>query len=244
MSIGLVDIVRNTPTAVANGNTSGNAFPIACSATAPTTPTAVTSVDNPKAVINPVNTTANTPIDAIPIPRDFSALQSSAPNPWGSLRRRRYLRSHQSTHRRQYLPSTYPVNTYSKSTFSMKSPISSSIHAFETVRHPYGIGPTKPVIRVPVPSTDDILAPHSQPNVTQPISLSLPPPVHPTVAVRCHCGQLVRVSPASQLLQLPTKLQLLRSFPTYISNFFSYSFSLPSFFFSCFRLSMATRASP
>jgi len=74
MSIGLVNIVHNTPTAVANSNTSGDVFPIACSATAPTTLTAVTSVDNPKAVVNPVNTTANTPIDAIPIPRDFSAL--------------------------------------------------------------------------------------------------------------------------------------------------------------------------
>jgi hypothetical protein len=151
------------------------------------------------------------------------------------------------THRRQYPPSN-PVNSYLPATPTPKPPTPAPIHIFETVRHPHRIGPTKPVIRTPVLSTCDTLTPCSQPRTTQPLSPVLPPlPAHPTSMVQCRCGQLVRVSPTSQPLQLPTtQLPLFRTFPTHISNFqfLLKSFSLPSLFFSRFSFSMATRALP
>jgi hypothetical protein len=137
------------------------------------------------------------------------------------------------------------VNTYLPTTPILKPPTPVSIHIFEMVQHPYGIGPIKPIIRMPISSTGNILAPHSQPNIAQPISLVLPPlPVQSTVTVQCQCRQLVHVSLASQLLQLPTtQLPLLHSFPTHISNFLLNTFSLPSLFFSHLGFLMAMRVS-
>jgi hypothetical protein len=81
--------------------------------------------------------------------RDLSGLRSSTQNPWWSLHCRHYSRylhtPHRFTHRRQYLP-TYPVNTYLPTTPIQKPPTPASIHIFETVWHPHGIGPLKPVI--------------------------------------------------------------------------------------------------
>jgi hypothetical protein len=184
-------------------------------------------------------------------PRDLSALRSDAPNPWGTLRRRHYHR-HSHT-RRQFGPAKrgladpYPTNAPSHNHPVSKSAPASPFGIFETVRHPHGIGPTKPVIRTPVSLTGDALASHSQPRTAQPSSPVLPPlPAHPT-AVQCRCGQFVRVSSTSEPLQIPTtQLQSFRTFPIHISNFrlLFKSFSLPSSFFSRFSFLMATRASP
>jgi len=211
-SIGLINIAHNKLTPVANVNTSDDASPIAHVETTPIASVENTSID--------LNTTA------IPIPCDLSGLCSGTPNPWGSLRCRRCGRyphaSHQFTHRKQH-PMIYPANTYLHTTTLSKPPISTPIRVFETIRHPYGIGPTKPVVRVPVSTTAKTLtypAPCSRPVIAKPTS----PLTHPAVAVQCRCGQLVHVSPISQL---PTT-QLHRTFPTLISDMLSHSFSLPS----------------
>jgi hypothetical protein len=84
--------------------------------------------------------------------RDLSMLCSDAPNPWQSLRHRH--RGHyahaprQFTFQRQYSP-VHPANTYLHTTTTPKPPTPTLVHIFEMVQHPHGIGPTKPVIRVP-----------------------------------------------------------------------------------------------
>jgi hypothetical protein len=172
-------------------------------------------------------------------PRNLSILCSGTPSPWGSLRCRHYshhLHPPQPFARQKHNPSIYPAYIHTPS--APKSHTSNPTHIFETVSHPLGIGPAKPVTRTPVSSTCDTLAPRSQPKAAQPLT------------VQCGCGQLVRVSPVSlvsQPLQLPTiQSQLSRAFPTHISNFqfLLKSFSLPSLFFSRFSFSMAMKASP
>jgi len=77
-------------------------------------------------------------------PRDLSVLRSDAPNPWGSLRRRhggRYARAPRQFARQRQCP-VYPVNTYLHTPPTPAPPVC----VFETVMHPYGIGPSKPVI--------------------------------------------------------------------------------------------------
>jgi hypothetical protein len=85
-------------------------------------------------------------------PQDFSGLHSSTLNPWGSLHHHHYSHyphaPHQFTCQRQY-PPIYPVNTYLHTAPTPKPPTSTSVHIFEMVTHPCGIGPLKPVIRVP-----------------------------------------------------------------------------------------------
>jgi hypothetical protein len=78
-SIRLIDIGHNKLTPLTNINMYNEVFPIIHSTTVPTTLTVVTSIGNPKAVVNLVNTTANTPTNTIPIPCNFSTLCSSAP---------------------------------------------------------------------------------------------------------------------------------------------------------------------
>jgi hypothetical protein len=222
---------------------------------APTTPYACTPISHTKRPV-PITTPPQIPAERastaiVHAPRDLSALRSDTRNPWGSLRRRQsghYARvPRQFTCRRQY-PPIYPADTYLHTTPTPKPPTPAPINIFETVRHPHGIGPTKPVIRTPVLLTGDMLAPRSQPRTTQPSSPVLPPlPAHPTGTVQCCCGQLVRVSPASEPLQIPTtQLQSFRTFPIHISNFrvLLKSFSLPSLFFPRFSFLMAMRASP
>jgi len=113
---GLNDIAHNKLAPLANINVSGDAFPIACSTTTPTTVTPVNPIDV-KDGTNPVtlaNTTVNTHTAAIHIPRDLSALCSSAPNPWRNLWHCHYdcypRMPCQFTRQRQYLP-IYPANT-------------------------------------------------------------------------------------------------------------------------------------
>jgi hypothetical protein len=187
-------------------------------------------------------------------PRDLSALRSGAPNPWASLRRRHnghYARvPRQFTRQRQH-PPIYPANRHLHTTLTPKPPTPAPNHIFETVRHPHGIGPTKPVIRVPVQNIPASLAPHKPiirvptrvvtdsstdlaPPIHHPIAKSAPPalPLQSSGAVQCQCGQLVRVSDPLRVRNIP----LHHTLHTFISNFFS-PLSFPSLFFSRFRLS-------
>jgi hypothetical protein len=222
---------------------------------APTTPRARTPF-SPTKYPAPIMAPHRVPTERAPTaivhgPRDLSVLRSDTRNPWGSLRCRhngRYARVPRQFARQKQYPPIYPANTHLHTTPTPKPPTPAHINIFETVRHPHGIGPTKPVIRTPVSLTGDTLAPHSQPRTAQPLSPALPPlPARPTGTVQCRCGQLVRVSPASEPLQIPTtQLQPFCTFPIHISNFrvLFKSFSLPSLFFSCFSFPMATRALP
>jgi len=76
-------------------------------------------------------------------PRDFSVLRSNNRNPWGSLSRRH----HRSQPRicNSFNSRKYNTNYAYKPTTPSSAP--APVHLVETIRHPCGIAPTKPVIR-------------------------------------------------------------------------------------------------
>jgi hypothetical protein len=167
--------------------------------------------------------------------RDLSGLRSSTQNPWGSLRCRHYnCYSHtprRFTRRRQY-PPTYPVtrNTHLPTTPIPKPPAPTSIHIFETVWHPHGIGPNKPVIRVPA-RMETATSTHPAPSDWA-IAKSAPPS-HPVAPVQCRCGQLVPL-PGNQVSR---SFPLHHTFSSFISQFISLSFPFPKQLFSSFTFS-------
>ena len=170
-------------------------------------------------------------------PRDLSALRSSTPNPWGSLRRRHYgcdpHAPRQFPHCRQHRQK-YPVNTYVHTTPIPKPPAPTPTCIFETVRHPRGIGPNKPVIQVPTRMTGDTPAHHAQRMDRAIVKPATPlPPSHSIAAIRCQCGQFVPVSNTLQLSPSP----LHHTLSTFISHFISRPLSLPAQFFSRFMFS-------
>jgi len=75
--------------------------------------------------------------------RDFSVLRSNNRNPWGSLSRRH----HRSQPRicNSFNSRKYNTNYAYKPTTPSSAP--APVHLVETIRHPCGIAPTKPVIR-------------------------------------------------------------------------------------------------
>jgi hypothetical protein len=240
-----------------NISASVDPFPAARGASSPTTPNnvalAVPAI-RPKAVTKPdisAGTIANTHVNMTPMICDLSALRSDTPNPWASLRRRHRPRKLSQPLRQNHHPFIYPSNTF---THPPLKPKPSPSCVFETITHPLGIGPTKPVIRVPARIAMNIpvsLAPRkaiirvparmatdTPANLALPmhhtIAKSAPPslPLHSTVAVQCQCGQLVRISDALQIRNIP----LHHTLRTFISNFIS-QFSFPSLFFSRFTFS-------
>ena len=111
---------------------------------------------------------------AIRTPREVTALQSSSPNPWGSLSRR-HCRSHPhkpSTHIRRR-PFCYTMDHH------RHIPLipSSTTGTIETVRHPYGIGSVKPVIRAPIANLFVASPIHHTPLISESITQS---PLHIT----------------------------------------------------------------
>ena len=168
-------------------------------------------------------------------PRDLSALRSDAPNPWGSLRRRHYgcypHVLHQVTCRRQHRQK-YPMNTHVRTASTPKPPAPTPIRVFETIRHPLGIGPTKPVIRVPVSTATEAVVDPTQ-YTPQPIVKSklILPQRQSNVTIQCQCGRLIPVSHSTTIFPLHNILT------TLISGIFSYPFSLPTHFFSRFGFS-------
>jgi len=159
---------------------------------------------------------------------DLSTLSSGARNPWGSLQRRnRRFQPHEPRRylRRSVNSFTYPTNSNIYKTPRFR-PSAITIPVIETIRHPYGIGPTKPVVRVPVAAPS--LAP-TQPAL--PTEALVTKTDHSIDTIHCHCGRLISVSKVSQL---PTTLH-----PTFrfISDFISFPLFFPAHLFSCFGFS-------
>ena len=160
--------------------------------------------------------------------RDLSTLSSGTQNPWSSLQRRnRRFRPHKPREHlyRSVHSFTYPANSHICKTPHLRPPAVIT-PVIETIRHPYGIGPTKPVVRVPV--TAPSLAP-TQPAL--PTEVLITKTDHSIDTIHCHCGRLITVSKVSQL---PTILH-----PTFrfISDFILYPIFFPSQLFSCFGFS-------
>jgi len=82
--------------------------------------------------------------------RDTSALHSGARNPWGSLNRR-HRRSHPRNPRPPLHVSYRSYQHDHAHTYPVSYPSLPLIHARETVCHPHGIGPIKPIIGVHIP---------------------------------------------------------------------------------------------
>jgi hypothetical protein len=121
-----------------------------------------------------------------------------------------------------------PARTYLHTSPMPKPP--TPIHVFKTVRHPRGIGPTKPCIRVPARMPMDTSTHATLPQ--RAVVKSAPPsqPLHPAATVQCRCGQLVSISGIQQFRSIP----LHQTFSSFISHFFSFSFPFPGQFFSRF----------
>ena len=221
----------------------GDVAPSACTPAtdAPTTPRACTPV-SPNKYPAPVITPPQVPTERAPTaivhgPRDLSALRSDVPNPWRSLRRRhggRYSHTpRQFSHQRQHLP-TYPTNTHIHTPSASKSHTSDPTRIFETIRHPLGIGPTKPVIRVPTSmAMDTPMHTIGTPRTCSAVIKSVPrsPQVHSMVTVQCQCGRLVPVSDTPH----SRTIALCHALTTFISRITSYPLFFPAHFFSCLR---------
>ena len=173
------------------------------------------------------------PTAIVHAPRDLSALRSDTRNPWGSLRRRhsgRHTRvPRRFTRQRQY-PPIYPVNTYLHTAPTPKPPAPTPTFIFETVRHPHGIGPNKPVIRVPARME---IAKSTYPAPSDQAIAKSAPPSHPAAPVQCRCGQLVPISGNQVSRSFPVH----HAFSSFISQFISLSFPFPRQFFSRFTFS-------
>lgn len=165
----------------------------------------------------------NTPVDSVTsicATRDFSALSSGARNPWRSIQRRNRRfrpRDPRQPLRRTYKPFIHPTNNYTYGHSSQ--PVTAQTQVLETVQHPYGIGLSKPVIRIPVAApimTDE----HPKHPVRSSVTKSS------DINFNCHCGRLIQVSKVSHLpISHPT-------LTTLVSDFISHFYSFPSHFFS------------
>jgi hypothetical protein len=92
---------------------------------------------------------------------------------------------------------------------------------FKMIMHPYGIGPTKPIIRVPARSAMDTPA-NLMPHTYQAIVKSSPL-LHSIATIQCQCGQLVHASDGLQTCNMP----LYHTLPTFISCFIPQLFLFP-----------------
>ena len=161
---------------------------------------------------------------------DLSALCSNTTNPWASLHRRhRYSQKPQQPMHRKHHSFTYPTKIPLHMPVKPNPPPSTCI--FETITHPYGIRPTKPIIRVPARSPMDTPA-NLTPHMYQAIVKSSPP-LHSIATIRCQCGQLVCASDGLQTCNMP----LYHTLRTFISHFIPQPFLFPPQIFSCFVFS-------
>jgi hypothetical protein len=179
----------------------------------------------------------NTPADSVTsihATRDFSALSSGARNPWGNIQRRNHRnrpRNSPRTLRHTYHAFQYPAYNYIYK-LSPSQPTTPR-GVIETIQHPYGIGPAKPVIRIPVamPITD------ARPKRRMPSSVTKSSDIN----FNCCCGRVIQVSKVSRLPHLPISHPILT---TLVSDFISHFYSFHSYFFSfcVFFSGIATRA--
>jgi hypothetical protein len=168
-------------------------------------------------------------------PCDVSALRSSNKNPWGSLsRRRRRAHPHEnnSIHTPVYLLHHPKDNLIHKN--PAPSPLPALIRVFEKVYHPHGIGLTKPVYRVPVPT-----------RVVTPDSRTQSRHLHTNVFSKPDTLTSHFIIPSCYVSS--TFISAFLNGPSMvISNIIACSLSLPASLFSPFRfrhLGIATRAS-
>ena len=187
-----------------------------------------------------MSATVTAPMAPITHMCDFSALCSSAPNPWASLchchHHHCYLHIPWQSESVQQgcFAHIYPTNTPIHKHPISKSKPASSFRIFEMVTHPYGIGPSKPVIWVPTQMTGDTPAHHPQHMdhaIMKPVTPS--PPSHSIAAIQCQCGQFVPVSNTLQLSPSP----LHHTLSTFILHFILQPLSLPAQFISHFMFS-------
>jgi hypothetical protein len=184
-----------------------------------------------KTACEEVKTADNTPsadsVTSICATRDISSLSSGARNPWGSIQRRnrRYRPCDlPRTPRRTYHSFQYPAYNY-KYKSSPSRPITPR-GVIETIQHPHGIGPTKPVIRIPV-AVPVIVTGHPK----APVHSNTTKSAHFAVDFECHCRRLIQVSTVSHLptISHPTLTTLVldfisHSFPLHILSFLGLSF--------------------
>ena len=115
-------------------------------------------------------------------PRDFSVLHLKNRNPWGSLSRR-HRRSQPCT-RNPFYSCQYNTNYLHKPTPPPLPP--APIQLVETIRHPHGIAPTKPVIKTSSAVSTPMLHPSMSTHSREPLSavrsdLSLQPSYAPSL---------------------------------------------------------------
>jgi len=174
-------------------------------------------------------------------PRDISSLRSGTTNPWASLRHRHCSRKPRQPINRNNHSFIYPSKISIQTPLKpIPSPLS---HILEKITHPLGIGPMKPVIRVPISMPTDTSAhPTGTTRTCHAVIKSIPPSpqLHSMATVKCLCGRLVPVSDTPYFRTIP----LYNSLTTFISRITSYPLFFPAHLFSCFRFQQATRASP
>ena len=151
-------------------------------------------------------------------PQDLSALHSGTQNPWGTLSCRHHCHHRSQPPHNTSTPNSakwatwnsarhpyrcfYPLHPPSPRFDPLPNP--APIYVVETVRHPQGIAPTKPVVRTtspvrhdasraPVRLVSDIQLPQTVIRPRGHPSRPPPPAIHPAFAVRCNCGAIRRV---------------------------------------------------
>ena len=112
--------------------------------------------------------------------RNLSALHLGAQNPWASLHRCHcYSQKPQQPMHRKHHSFTYPTKIPVHMPVKPNPPPSTCV--FETITHPYGIGPTKPVIRVPAQTAMD--APANLMLHTYQAIVKSSPPLHSSATI-------------------------------------------------------------
>jgi hypothetical protein len=139
-------------------------------------------------------------------PRDFSVLRSRNRNPWGSLSRR-HRRSQPCTQRSFYsciYNTDYPHKPTAPSPLTPPLP-PAPVQLVETIRHPHGIAPMKPVIKTTAsPTSIPPVHPSMSTSSCKPIST-----VHPDSPSRSSCAFLLDWSGDPLLVGLARILEVL-----------------------------------
>jgi hypothetical protein len=171
----------------------------------------------------------NMPIDSITSIRatcNFSALLSGARNPWGNIQHRNHRNRacnlpHTLCH--TYHSFQYPADNYIYKLSPSQPTTPRGI--IETIQHPYGIRPAKPVIRIPI-AMPVVADEHPKRPVHSGVTKS------PDINFNCHCRRPIQVSKVASVPHLPIVLR--PTLTMLILDFKSYSYSFPSHILSFF----------